>query len=123
MHLKETGKLDQVVNILIEDGHANASAAINQIRESKETGSVVLKYGSYGLAGKSGNPILQAADLLAYGSCQIVGGMKTCILDEMLDTKKLPIVRICGNKFVEKIQPYVGEYFSRYKRGLIERIH
>jgi hypothetical protein len=123
LHLNETGKLSQVVNILIEDGHANANAAINHFRESKESESVVLNYGSYSLGGKIGNPILQAADLVAYGSCQIAGGMNSSILDELLNMEKLPIVRIPCNKFIEKIKPVVVEYFNRHKLGLIERLH
>jgi hypothetical protein len=67
-------KHDQPVNILIEDGHANCEQAMQFIRRKKDleakNGPRGLRVNNYGLGGKKGNPILQAADLLAYGVCE-----------------------------------------------------
>jgi hypothetical protein len=60
---------NQPVNILIEDGHKNSQQAIGFIAEKKKrTGGLTV--GSYGLGGKKDNPILQAADMLAFGVCE-----------------------------------------------------
>jgi hypothetical protein len=64
-------RANQPVNILIEDGHANAKQVIGFIEQKKRLGDPRgLKIGSYGLGGKKDNPILQAADLLAFGVCE-----------------------------------------------------
>jgi hypothetical protein len=67
LHLK---KANQPVNILIEDGHRNAQQAIGFIKEKKERGPGGLTVETYGLGGKKDNPILQAADMLAFGVCE-----------------------------------------------------
>lgn len=78
-HLRKRGALHEPVNILIEDGHKNSNQIIEIIQKGKNKKGGFINIGSYGLAGKIGNPILQAADLLAYGSCQALatGGLVT----------------------------------------------
>jgi hypothetical protein len=62
---------NQPINILIEDGHANSKQAIGFIERKKKLNNPKgLKVGSHGLGGKRDNPILQAADLLAFGICE-----------------------------------------------------
>lgn len=68
LHLQ--GRHNQPVNILIEDGHKNAQQAIGFIQDKLKRGPKGLKIGSYGLGGKKDNPILQAADMLAFGLCE-----------------------------------------------------
>lgn len=61
----------QPINILIEDGHANAKQAIGFIEEKRSRDPRKgLTVASYALVGKTKDPILQAADLLAYGVCE-----------------------------------------------------
>jgi hypothetical protein len=59
----------QPINILIEDGHKNSRQAIGFIAEKKKRHGG-LTIASYGLGGKKDNPILQAADMLAFGVCE-----------------------------------------------------
>ena len=74
LHLIELRIHEQPVNILIEDGHATCQQAMQFIRRKKDLevkdGPRCLRVNSYGLGGKQGNPILQAADILAYGVCE-----------------------------------------------------
>ncbi len=71
LELREQGKDNQPINILIEDGHPNAQQAIEMIRAKKTRANAnTLIVNSYGLGGKKGNSILQAADMLAYGVCE-----------------------------------------------------
>jgi hypothetical protein len=68
LELTRQGRVNQPVNILIEDGHANANQAITLIEQKKKKQSTAgLSICTYGLGGKVGQPILQAADMLAYG--------------------------------------------------------
>src|SRR6202021_3460659 len=66
MHLSERGKEDQVVNFLIEDGHSNIGQAMEIIGKSVHSKNTFIRLGSLEKGGKLNNPILQAADLLAY---------------------------------------------------------
>jgi len=71
VELTRQKRANQPVNILIEDGHKNAQQAIGFIRAKKKRNSAMgIRLGSYGLGGKRDNPILQAADLLAFGVCE-----------------------------------------------------
>jgi hypothetical protein len=78
-YLRKRSALQEPVNILIEDGHKNSKQIIEIIQNGKRKKGGFIKIGAYGLGGKIGNPILQAADLLAYGSCQALatGGLET----------------------------------------------
>ena len=71
LELVRLKRQNQPVNILIEDGHVNAGQAIEFIKHKKKLNSPKgLKIGTYGLGGKIDNPVLQAADLLAFGTCE-----------------------------------------------------
>lgn len=72
IHLVATRCIHEEINILIEDGHKNAQQAIDLVKRGREKPGTVLKIKSYGLGGKVGNPILQAADLTAYGLSQML---------------------------------------------------
>jgi hypothetical protein len=76
-HLRKRDALHEPVNVLIEDGHKNSRQIIEIIQNGKKKKGGFISIGTYGLGGKMGNPILQAADLLAYGSCQALatGGL------------------------------------------------
>jgi hypothetical protein len=66
VELVRQGKQNQPINILIEDGHRNSQQAMGFIRDKKKKeGGLTID--SYGLDGKKDNPILQAADMLAFG--------------------------------------------------------
>jgi hypothetical protein len=52
--------------VLIEGGHKNASQAIETLRSQIGDDKAFLRIKSCGIGGKVDNPILQAADMLAY---------------------------------------------------------
>jgi hypothetical protein len=72
--LGRTSDTHQAINILIEDGHRNANQAIEQISIWGQKPGAVLKISSCGLGDKKSHPILQAADLIAYGWWQFKSG-------------------------------------------------
>jgi hypothetical protein len=57
-HLRKRSALHEPVNILIEDGHKNSKQIIEIIRNGKKKKGGFIKIGTYGLGGKTGNPIL-----------------------------------------------------------------
>lgn len=83
LHLGNLGDTHQSINILIEDGHRNSKQAIELISKFKDRPGTILKVASHGLGEKKGHPILQAADLTAYGWWQYVTGGETSIFSEL----------------------------------------
>lgn len=70
--LIKQGKDNQPINILIEEGHANAQQVIGIIRDKKQRATKgTLIVNTYGLGEKTGNPILQAADNARLWRCRI----------------------------------------------------
>jgi hypothetical protein len=67
LHLEAKKATHEGINILIEEGHKNSRQAIDQIVSWKSRPGTVLKITSEGLGNKRDNPILQAADMVAYG--------------------------------------------------------
>ena len=68
LKLIEQKRQYQPVNILVEAGHPNALQAMGFIEKKKRLNrNKGLRVGTYGFGGKKDNPILQAADLLAFG--------------------------------------------------------
>jgi len=77
---------NELANVLIEGGHKNTQQAFEII--SKAVGKVgddsaFIRVKSVGVGGKKDNPILQAADLLAYGWCQRISMGKSQMLDKL----------------------------------------
>jgi hypothetical protein len=69
--LVKQGKANQPVNLLIEDGHANADQAMGFIKRKRELNAKKgLRVETYSKGGKKDNPFLQAADVLAFGVCE-----------------------------------------------------
>ena len=69
LYMEEKGRETEPVNILIEQGHANAGQAIDHITDAMQ-GSSIVKIRSCGKASKEDHPLLQAADMLAYSEWQ-----------------------------------------------------
>jgi hypothetical protein len=74
LYLANTSSTHEDINILIEDGHRNSRQAIEQISDWKKKPGTILKVRSHGLGDKRNYPILQAADLAAYGWWQFRAG-------------------------------------------------
>jgi hypothetical protein len=73
-YLADTGGLREPINILIENGHANAGGAIGQISTWKNRADVTLNINTQALGDKASRPILQAADLSAYAFWKYTAG-------------------------------------------------
>lgn len=75
LDLEHRERTHEEVNILIEEGHKNLGQVDEIIRKMKGNDKSFLRLKSYGHGSKKGNPILQAADMLAYSAGQhIVSG-------------------------------------------------
>lgn len=71
LELTKLKKQNQPVNILIEQGHRNCGQAIGFIRHKKQLNSAKgLRIGNFGVGDKREYPLLQAADLIAFGMCE-----------------------------------------------------
>ena len=64
--LLDAGRQMEPVNVLIEGGHKNAGQALEHLRKLIGNDKAFLRMKTCGLGGKADNPILQAADMLAY---------------------------------------------------------
>lgn len=73
LHLESHRSTNEQINILIEEGHKNCQQAIDQIISWKRRPGTVLQVASAGLGCKRDHPILQAADMVAYGWWQFKG--------------------------------------------------
>ena len=75
LDLNDRERTHEEVNILIEEGHRNLGQVAVIIPKMKGNDDSFLRLNSYGHGSKKGNPILQAADMLAYSAGQhIVSG-------------------------------------------------
>ena len=115
LQLEREKRTGETVNFLIEDGHVNANQAIDMMREFKAFPDLPIVIGNYGLGGKRNNPILQAADILAYASCQ-----EFCNRPELmrkLKSRRSPehFIINCNTEVIELMQKTVGDHFSRLK--------
>jgi Protein of unknown function (DUF3800) len=74
--LQKRNRLHESVNILIEEGpHVRQACEI--IGKAKGNKNAFIRVATYGCGGKKDNPILQAADLLAYGCCEYLSTGKS----------------------------------------------
>jgi hypothetical protein len=90
-YLKDKGLDREPVNILFEWGHKNVGQAINQFSEVAKSGSTFLRVKTCGGGAKKDNPILQAADMLAYSQWQRFQGQEHDIYNE-LNAEGVPYV-------------------------------
>jgi hypothetical protein len=65
--LGQWGASNERVNVIIERGHRNCEQLVQQLRSIQGQEGHRLKINFAGSAPKKGNPILQVADMLAYG--------------------------------------------------------
>jgi hypothetical protein len=69
LHLPKIQRNKECFNVLLEEGHQNAAQTLEHLRRMKEIAAPrILNICDYGLGGKKQNPVLQAADMLAYSS-------------------------------------------------------
>jgi len=116
--LKRQGEL---VNILIEQGHPNAQQAMDMIAEFKAFDDRPLNIGDCELRPKKGNPTLQAADILAYASCDNFCGPSR-IMEKLISGPRIKHFWInCNSEIVDLMQDTVRSYFARRKTEWLEK--
>jgi hypothetical protein len=104
----------EVVNFLLEDGHANVVQAEEIIRGAGHTKAPFLNVGSCGRGGKLNNPILQSADLLAYGNCQYVSTGDSQIYRQLVGRTSDQFFRFaCDKSLIEQIKRDINDTFER----------
>lgn len=117
LHRKQ---LHETVNVLIEDGHKNLDQILEMLSKSIGKSDALIKIGNYGKGPKLGNPILQAADMLAYGSCQQFSSGKNVTIrkSEMFaklaskDPSRFPTV-FCNEALIASIKEGIDGSFAR----------
>jgi len=121
--LKERKREHEVVNFLIEDGNhvGQAYEIISKVPHTKEA---FLNLGTLTRGGKLNNPILQAADLLAYGCCQYVSTGQSRVYMQLVARHAQQFPRLeCSEKIIEMIQRDINANFERRRElRLRERI-
>lgn len=103
IELGNRNNLHGAVNVLIEDGHANSQQIMETVKKAnkksdEDVNGYWLKLGSYGLGGKACNPILQAADLLAYCTCQTHSGRYSAIHRSLVWRSPIPFLALPWSK-------------------------
>lgn len=73
---------EERANILIEDGHRNSAQLVQQLMLLTKRNEFLL-VNEVGAASKRDNPILQAADMLAYGDWASMTGLQSDIYDAL----------------------------------------
>lgn len=120
--LEESGMLDDV-KYLFEDGHANASQAIEHLRRLSVNPSLqaIYKIVEYGLGPKSQKYGLQAADILAYCTQEKLMGStrKPQVLPILLRKPGYPGVRHyridCNREMISRLVETVAAYYQERK--------
>lgn len=126
--LLQRKQLHETVNVLIEDGHKNLNQILEMLSKSMGQPDALIKLGNYGEGRKLGNPILQAADLLAYGSCQQFSSGKSAGIrnSEMFtklaskDPAKFPTV-FCNEALIVSIKEGIDGSFARRRELRLSR--
>jgi hypothetical protein len=119
--LERDKRAGEAVNIMIEEGHRNASQALEMIREFSAFEDRPLNIRNYGLGPKKGQPALQAADMLAYASCEDFC-TKSRLMDRLVAKESVTHFWInCNTEVVEMMQDTVRSYYTRRKAEWLEK--
>lgn len=86
--LRIRNRTHEEVNILIEEGHKNLGQVSEIIPKMKGSAEAFIRLNSYGFGPKKGNPILQAADMLAYGAAQHIATQDSRIYRQLASRVK-----------------------------------
>jgi hypothetical protein len=109
--LTETGKQSERVNVLIEAGHKNVGQAIDHVRAMIGNAGARLRIKTCGTGGKADNPILQAADMLAYCEWRQMAQSGREIFDVLnLNGRPYRTYRFDANELVGPIARGVNEF-------------
>lgn len=101
--LKKRNRLHEDVNVLIEDG-SHVRQAHEIFTKAKDKGKMYFNLSSWGLGGKN-NPILQAADLLAYGCCQYVSNGDSVMYRQLANTGSPRFMHLlCNADWIDSIK-------------------
>jgi len=118
LYLKSRKAEHEVVNILIEDGHTNVRQAFEMISKAKGMTDPVFKLGTYECGPKQNNPILQAADLLAYSCCQRLSSGASRMYSQLTSaTPKKFTVLNCNTELIKVMERTLSEELVRRRRS------
>lgn len=119
--LERERRAGEAVNILIEGGHPNANQALEMMREFSTFEDRPLNIRNYGLGPKEGQPTLQAADMLAYASCEDFC-TKSRLVDRLIAGKRITHFWInCNTEVVDMMQDTVRSYYAGRKAEWLEK--
>jgi hypothetical protein len=107
LFLEECGRSRERINVVLEHGHRNVCQVIEQLHRPGGN------FGNIGTAAKRDQPVLQAADLSAYSTCDDLCTDGRSYLFERLRATKKPTYRIaCTREYIEGFRLLVGDYFQ-----------
>jgi hypothetical protein len=116
--LVKRDRIHEYVNVLIECGHANTQQAYEILSKAVDKTDFWVRLKTCGLGGKVGNPILQAADLLAYGSCQQHSNPneESEMYKKLVYDSPVPFITLPWNKScIESITKDINGFIERRK--------
>lgn len=113
------------VNILIESGHRNAAQVVEQLARLTEENEF-LNVNEVSTASKKGNPILQSADMLAYGEWENMKGRASEVYDALhIDRGTYQAVWFdCSQELIEvsthgidALRQHRRDFWLKHKKG------
>lgn len=110
-------------NILLENGHKNVNQIIEQLNLVKErTAASFLSLNNVGTGPKEGNPILQAADMLAYGHWAHLNDRPDEIFDALLDRGTYQAIELtCSESIIDGTKGPLDDELLLRKRSIAYR--
>ncbi len=113
LDLEDRKRAHEGVNILVEDG-PHVYQALEIIDKAKGNENAFIRVVTSGHGPKKDNPILQAADLLAYGSCQYLSTGESRIYSGLVRPKpeRFPWLH-CNTELVEMVKRDINADIQR----------
>lgn len=110
--LHRSNRAKEPINVLLERGHVNEQQALGMLDDYEGS----LNIHTRGSGKKIGNPALQAADLLAYATCESLRGEHSKIREKLLSNPRPGHYELnCNGKIVELMKSTVEAVHARRK--------
>ncbi len=110
LYLDELGRSQERINVVLEGGHRNVFQVLEQLHRPGGN------FASIGVAPKEDQPVLQAADLLAYSTSdhlfQSENG-KSYLFERVRATNKPVFLVHCIREYIQQFRAEVADYFQR----------
>ena len=113
--LEREKRAGEPVNFLIEHGHANEQQALAMLHDFEAFDDKPLIISSREIGKKEGNPPLQAADMLAFATWEMLRDQRSRIMDKLIAKPKKPLHFLwdCNTDLVDIMKDTVESYFAR----------